>query len=260
VALLYANILGEGPEELLILHGFLGMGDNWKTHARQWATMGYRVHLIDQRNHGRSFWDSTFDYPTLAEDLATYVEHHKISNAWLLGHSMGGKTAMYFSCLYPQKVKGLMVADIGVKNYPPHHQAILAGLEALDRTLLTSRTEADLILQSYVEQAGIRQFLLKNLYRKTPDTLALRVNVEVLKTAAAAIGEALPASFAYAGPVLFLKGALSNYILPDDHGQILAHFPQSSFETIANSGHWLHAENPTEFMQVVNQWMTSTGA
>ncbi len=105
MALLYANILGEGPEELLILHGFLGMGDNWKTHARQWATMGFRVHLIDQRNHGRSFWDSTLDYPILAEDLATYVEHHKISNAWLLGHSMGGKNGHVLQLSIPPKTK-----------------------------------------------------------------------------------------------------------------------------------------------------------
>ena len=95
--LLHSLILGSGERHLIVLHGFLGMGDNWKTHAKRWEAQGWCVHLIDQRNHGRSFWSTEFNYPILAEDLKTYLDHHQIQKCTLLGHSMGGKTAMFFA-------------------------------------------------------------------------------------------------------------------------------------------------------------------
>jgi esterase len=253
--ILHANIVGDGRKDLIILHGFLGMGDNWKTHARQWQIMGYRVHLIDQRNHGRSFWNSTFNYSVLAADLDHYINYHQITETLILGHSMGGKTAMHYACQNPHKVKGLIVADIGVKKYPPHHQEILEGLALLHSRTLTSRSQADQILQEKVSHNSIRQFLLKNLYRKTPETLALRLNIDVLKNASEAVGAPLPDTFIYEGPCLVLNGGLSNYILPEDQQGIRQHFPQATFKTIPNAGHWLHAENPKSFLDEVHSWM-----
>ena len=130
--LLHSNIIGEGEKNLLILHGFLGMGDNWKTHAKNLAVKGYRVHLIDQRNHGRSFWSVDFSYQLMVEDLKTYMDHHKITSAILLGHSMGGKTAMNFALKYSQFVDQLIIVDISPRYYAPHHQNILKGLASLD--------------------------------------------------------------------------------------------------------------------------------
>ena len=121
---IHALVLGEGSRNLIILHGFLGMGDNWKTHAKQWVAQGWRVHLIDQRNHGRSFWSSSFNYALLAEDIHQYFSDNALESATLLGHSMGGKVAMLFACLYPEKVNQLIVADIAPKTYPSHHQTI----------------------------------------------------------------------------------------------------------------------------------------
>ena len=119
MSILYSNIIGEEGKDLVILHGFLGMGDNWKTHAKQWALLGYRVHLIDQRNHGRSFWSSDFNYATLAQDVVAYCIEHQLDKIWVLGHSMGGKTLMHLACEFPQYIHAFVVADIAPKTYNP---------------------------------------------------------------------------------------------------------------------------------------------
>ncbi|MEL6484882.1 MAG: alpha/beta fold hydrolase, partial [Bacteroidota bacterium] len=161
--LLHSKILGQG-KPLLILHGFLGMSDNWKTLGGKFSEKGFQVHLIDQRNHGKSFHSDDFDYGFLAEDLKHYIEHHELKDIVLLGHSMGGKTAMQFSCSFPALVGKLIVADIAPKFYPPHHQYIVDALSALDLGQIASRTEADKALSTHIPEFGIRQFLLKNLF------------------------------------------------------------------------------------------------
>ena len=147
--ILHSQIIGEGTP-FIILHGFLGMSDNWKTLGRKFAERGYEMHLVDQRNHGRSFHDDAFSYEIMAEDLKTYCEHHEISEMVLLGHSMGGKTAMRFAASYPEMVTQLLVADIGPKKYPQHHQDILKALALLDFSKITSRNEADQVLEGYI--------------------------------------------------------------------------------------------------------------
>ena len=189
--LLHSNIIGEG-EPFVILHGFLGMGDNWKTLAKQFSEEGYEVHLVDQRNHGRSFHDVDFDYDILAEDLKKYCDYHELENIILLGHSMGGKTAMLFSVKYSQIVNKLIVADISPRFYPVHHDSILEGLASLDFNVIQSRKEADEQLSKYVSEFGIRQFLLKNLYWINKGHLSLRINLKVLSDNVSEVGEALP--------------------------------------------------------------------
>ncbi len=251
---LHSLIIGEGEKDLLILHGFLGMGDNWKTHAKHWATQGWRVHLIDQRNHGRSFWSEDFNYDFMAEDLLHYFDAHKLAKVTLLGHSMGGKVAMQFACAYPEKVTQLIVADIAPKAYPPHHQQILNGLAALDFSQISSRKEADQTLSNYVKEAGTRQFLLKNIYRVTPTQLGLRINIAVLKNASDQIGTSLSQEMQYPGKTLFLKGEHSGYIETGDELLLRHHFPQNTLVTIEKAGHWLHAENPIAFGQAIANW------
>lgn len=251
---LHSLIIGEGEKDLLILHGFLGMGDNWKTHAKHWATKGWRVHLIDQRNHGRSFWSDDFNYDFMAEDLLKYFDAHKIAEATLLGHSMGGKVAMQFACTNPEKVTQLIVADIAPKAYPPHHQQILNGLAALNFSQITSRKEADQTLSNFIKEAGIRQFLLKNIYRVTPTQLGLRINIAVLKNASDQIGTSLSQEMQYPGKTLFLKGEHSGYIEAEDELLLQHHFPQNTLVTIEKAGHWLHAENPMAFGQAIANW------
>ncbi len=248
--ILYSNRIGAGAP-FVILHGFLGMGDNWKTHAKHIAELGYEVHLVDQRNHGRSFHDSDFSYEVLAEDLKRYCEAKQLESIVLLGHSMGGKTAMLFATLYPELLDKVLIADISPRFYPVHHDAILEGLTALDFNEITSRGAADKALEAYVSDAGTRQFLLKNLYWVDKGKLGLRINLEVLQNEVAEVGEALPSYARFEKETLFLRGDRSEYISVEDEGLIKNHFPLAQIITIANAGHWLHAENPKDFFQAV---------
>ncbi len=247
---LHSNILGEG-RPFVILHGFLGMSDNWKTLGKQFAEDNFEVHLIDQRNHGRSFHDSEINYEVLAEDLKQYCDEYELENIILLGHSMGGKAAMLFATQYPELVSKLIVADISPRFYPIHHDAILNGLSALDFNELKSRGEADKVLSKYVSDFGTRQFLLKNLYWIEKGKLALRLNLEALKENVAEVGEALPIHSKFEKDTLFLRGDKSEYIALQDEALIKAHFPEAKIETIKNAGHWLHAENPKDFYEAV---------
>jgi esterase len=243
--LLHATISGSG-EPLIVLHGFLGMGDNWKSLALKFS-QDYEVHLVDQRNHGRSFHDEEFSYEHMVEDLLRYLQHKGLGIVNILGHSMGGKTAMLFAVEYPELVNKLIVADIAPKFYPPHHQYILEALNAVDFEKVSSRNDIEEIYKQYIPEFGIRQFLLKNVYRNDKGRFTYRFNLEVLSEQIDEIGVALPPRAVYEGPTLFLKGANSGYISVDDEGLIHAHFPNSRITNISNSGHWLHAENPTDF-------------
>ena len=246
--LLHSNILGEG-QPLLILHGFLGMSDNWKTLGTQYSENGFEVHLIDQRNHGKSFHSNEFNYDVLSDDVVRYMEHHNITSAYVLGHSMGGKTAMQLATSHPDRVKKLIVADIAPKFYPPHHDFIFNGLSHLDFDNIADRREADDELSKHIKEKGIRQFLLKNLYWVEKDRLGFRFNFEVLKDRMEEIGENISGSAVYDGPALFLRGDRSEYIQPNDFAEIKRHFPKATIETIDKAGHWLHAENPRQFYE-----------
>jgi pimeloyl-ACP methyl ester carboxylesterase len=253
MAILHSLILGEG-EPLLILHGFFGMGDNWKTLANRFAE-NYEVHLIDQRNHGRSFHSDDFSYDLMAEDLLAYCKHHELTKVSLLGHSMGGKTAMLFAVKNREFVTKLIVADIAPKYYPPHHQFILEALHAVDFSKMESRNDIDDVFKKYIPESGIRLFLLKNVYRKSKENYAFRFNLDSLTENIEEVGTELPSMTIFEGDTLFLRGENSNYIKKEDEALIHAHFPNSEIITVAKAGHWLHAENPNEFYNYVVQFL-----
>ena len=246
--ILHAKILGEGPP-LIILHGFLGMLDNWKTLGTRYAASGLNVHLVDQRNHGSSFWSDEFHYDAMAADLNAYMQYHGLDRAMVMGHSMGGKTAMQFACTHAEKVERLIIADIGPGFYPPHHDALLAALASLPLDSLASRSDADTELSRQITDSGVRQFLLKNLYWKEKGKLAFRCNLEVLQTHSAEVGEALNSTASFPGPALFIRGGNSEYVKESDERLIRTHFPAAVFKTIPGSGHWLHADQPEEFLR-----------
>lgn len=245
---LHTNILGKGFP-LIILHGFLGMSDNWKTLGKQYAQKEFEVHLIDQRNHGKSFWSPNFNYDLLAEDLAQYTTMHGLTAVYLMGHSMGGKTAMQFACKFPHLVKKLLVADIAPKYYPPHHQDIINALTALPLESIKSRSEADAILAQRILDPGTRQFLLKNLYWIEKGQLGFRCNLQVLKDKMEEIGENIGSTDSFEGPTLFLRGDRSEYVTTADTAGIKRHFPAAKISSIEQAGHWLHAENPKQFFE-----------
>jgi len=249
---LHSKILGEG-KPFIILHGFLGMGDNWKTLGRQFSQNGFQVHLVDQRNHGKSFHDNVFSYEDMVADLHSYALHNDIENFVLLGHSMGGKTAMLYACDYPEMIDKLIVADIAPKFYPQHHHLILESLQRLSATpeALSSRKNADGFLEQYIKETGVRLFLLKNLFWEEPGRLGLRVNLEVLIDNIAEIGQPLDVSKSFQGDTLFLRGEHSNYVLAEDEEGIYNAFAKAQIKEISKAGHWLHAENPSEFFREV---------
>lgn len=247
---LHSNIIGEG-KPLLILHGFLGMNDNWKTLGNEFAEAGFQVHLIDQRNHGRSPHSDTFNYLELAKDVKEYMDDHGLRNVILMGHSMGGKTAMTAAALFPHLVEKLVVVDIAPKYYAPHHQQILEGLTAIDEAHLTSRGDAEDLLAKYIREKGVRMFLLKNLFWKTKDRLGLRLNLKALKHNIEELGQELPANYTFNKPTLFIKGEKSNYITSEDEALIGRHFSEAKIKSIPGAGHWVHAENKEAFFEAV---------
>lgn len=246
--MLHSKIEGSG-QPLVILHGFLGMSDNWKTLGVQFAAEGFEVYLLDLRNHGRSFHSDDFSYELMVQDVCDYCNANNLTNIDIIGHSMGGKVAMLLATTYPDLIHKLIVADIGPKYYVPHHQDILAGLNAVDFTQKPSRNEVDALLASHIPDFGTRQFLLKSLYWQEPGQLAFRFNLSVFNQKIDQIGKPLPENAIFLESTLFIRGGNSNYILDQDMVAIQHHFPKATLKSIPNVGHWLHAENPVQFYQ-----------
>ena len=251
--LLHSRIQGSG-HPFFILHGFFGMGDNWKSLANAFSSH-YEVHLIDQRNHGRSFHSEDFSYEHMVEDLVHYMDHYDIPTAIMLGHSMGGKTVMLMAVEYPERVDRMIVADIAPRFYPPHHQFILDALNEVDFSSVTSRTEIDDIFKKHIPEYSIRQFLLKNVYRKERGQLAYRFNLESLEENIHEVGVELPPQSVSDVPALFMRGVNSGYVTEQDKTLIRNHFPESTVVDIEGAGHWLHAENPEDFYKNVVQFL-----
>ena len=244
--ILHSKIIGSG-KPLLILHGYFGMGDNWKSHANKFAEDGFEVHLIDQRNHGRSFHSDDFNYELLVEDLHNYINHHNLDKISLLGHSMGGKTVMLFSTEYPELIDKLIVADISPREYPPHHHEIINALNSIDFSVHNTRKLIDAKLAERIPEVGIRQFLLKNTYWREKGVMDFRFNLTSLTDNNIEVGQPLPSFTVFEGETLFLRGEKSGYIGVDDEPLIRTHFLNSEIKTVPNAGHWLHAENPKDF-------------
>lgn len=251
---LYFRELGEG-KPLIILHGLFGSSDNWLTLGRRFAE-DYKVYIIDQRNHGQSFHADDFSYEAMAADLKQFIDSKNIENPHVLGHSMGGKTAMTFATTYPELVDKLIVADIGPQSYPVHHASILKGLFSIDLQSIKSRKEADEQMATYIPEMGIRQFLLKNLTR-SGGAFTWKINLSVIAREIEQIGKGLNQNTSYTKSALFIRGEKSDYIKDSDFNLIHSIFTNCSLETIMGAGHWLHAEKPNEFFDIALNYLKS---
>lgn len=240
------KVFGQG-EPIIILHGLFGMLDNWQTLARQLAEH-YTVFIVDQRNHGRSPHVDTHDYESMAEDLRAFMESQFVLKAHIIGHSMGGKTAMQFATHYPDMVDHLVVVDIAPKKYSAGHQEIFAALLALDLAKAESRKDVGVQLQAKIPEAGIRQFLMKNIIREADNGFRLRMNLPVIHRDYQKILDPLEMEEPFEGPSLFVRGGRSNYVAETDLEMIQEYFPEAQLESIEGAGHWVHAEAPKEFL------------
>lgn len=247
---LHFRELGTGSP-LIILHGLFGFLDNWQTLAK-YLSKQYKIYLVDLRNHGRSPHSPEFNHSVMAQDLFQFIQDHHIHNPAIMGHSLGGKVAMHFALKHPELLSRLIIVDIAPKSYPVHHQEIINALKAINPATIKSRSEVDDILAQYIPEEDVRLFLAKNLYRQEDNSFAWRMNIPAIEEHIAEVGNETISETPFLKPTLFIKGSRSGYIKPEkDTALIEKLFPAARIETIENAGHWVHAEAPEQFYNLV---------
>jgi len=254
--LFYKTYGNEGPP-LLVLHGLLGDHSNWHTLNRTVFQNVAQVYALDQRNHGRSPQVDRIDYPSMADDIRSFMKKRKLETATLLGHSMGGKTAMQFALANPERVDRLIVVDMAPRAYAPHHTPLLEALAQIDLSAYDDRDEVDAVLAEEVPSRPIRQFLLKNL-KHNGDQYEWVINLEAIRGHYDDIVAAIEGETAYEGPALFVRGADSDYVRDEDVHDIRTLFPNAKLETIDGAGHWVHADQPEALADVVTYFLSTS--
>jgi pimeloyl-ACP methyl ester carboxylesterase len=247
--LLNIKVIGEG-QPLIILHGLFGSLDNWITLGKRFA-QDFKVILVDQRNHGKSFHDDLFNYSEMADDLNNLIDSLELEKPILLGHSMGGKTAMQYAAFHSVNIDKLIIADIGPKFYPVHHAVIIDALKAVNVSSIQKREDVDIELTGLIPERGIRTFLMKNLKRDEGGQFGWKMNLNGISDSIEEVGKPLDYYLPIETPTLFIRGSESQYIKDEDFEDIVEIFPEAKFSTIDGSGHWLHADNPKIFYELV---------
>ena len=246
--ILHSKIIGSGNSHIIILHGLLGMGDNWKSVANKLSDdKNFCIHLIDQRNHGKSFHSDKINYNLMVDDLHNYLKHHSIDNCFLVGHSMGGKTAINFSMLHTEYLNKLIIVDIAPKKYEPKFNYLFLALKSLNLGIYSSRKEIEIELTKTVAEKSLIFFLLKNIGRDSNNKFFFKANINVLHQNLVVLMERLIIVEKIVIDTFFIKGEKSSYIYEKDIIIIKDKFPDSEIISIPKSGHWVHAENPEYF-------------
>jgi pimeloyl-ACP methyl ester carboxylesterase len=248
---IYAN--PHSSEYLFILHGLFGMLDNWHNMARK-LSAHFNVVTVDQRNHGQSPHSDAMSFELMAQDLADLMDHIGVEKATILGHSMGGKTAMKFADLHPDKIEKLIVVDIAPKKYKPGHTAYFNAFNTIDFSKCETRKEADSALATIESNIGIRQFLLKNL-DKADVGYHLKFNLKPIEAFYPKMIDVMEFQWIISVPTLFIYGEKSGYITENDMLTIEETFTNSEFINIKNAGHWVHAEQPKAFEKAVLEFL-----
>jgi pimeloyl-ACP methyl ester carboxylesterase len=252
---LFCRQFGSGPP-MVILHGLFGISDNWVSIAR---TLGeqYTVYVPDLRNHGQSPHSPAFDFSVLEGDLLELTEEYSLENPVLMGHSLGGKTAMYYTLHHPQSIKKLIIVDISLRKAPVNaeHQELIDAMLGVDFTNVSARSDVGRQLESKVRSQRLRQFLMKNIYWRDDKTLDWRLNLYAINENLLNIFEGVDVQGRYTGPVLFIRGGLSDYIPDKDLEELKNKFPGALVKTIPGAGHWVHADAPGEFLKEVRAFL-----
>lgn len=240
---------GQG-EPVIILHGLLGMLDNWHSFAKKLAE-DYWVITVDQRNHGKSEKSESFDYNLLSEDLYAFLDKMHIPRCHLIGHSMGGKTVMQFAHDYPAMVDKAVIVDIAPKDYSGGHEKIFEALLSIDLNEVDGRQEVQEALMEKLSDLSVVLFLMKNLSRNSDGTYRWKANIKALYDNYQKIIKNVALQHTVDLPCLFVKGEKSKYILPEEQNTILEWFPEAEIETVKGAGHWVHADDPDKLMELV---------
>jgi pimeloyl-ACP methyl ester carboxylesterase len=246
---LHFKTSGQG-RAVILLHGLFGSADNWHFVAQRLAER-FHVFAVDQRNHGQSPHDDEMDYPLMAADVENFFIAQKIASAFVIGHSMGGKTAMQFALQFPNRVEKLVVADMAPRAYPPAHAPIFAALLALDLSAFQTRQQLENALAPEIPDLALRRFLLKNLGRNDNGAFYWKMNLSGLAKNYPQLCAAVNAEIPFTKPTLFLRGGKSKYISAADEPEIFRLFPAAKIQTIAGANHWVHADAPEEFLKSV---------
>ena len=260
---LHYRVLGTG-KPLIILHGLFGSADNWNSLAKSFSEL-YKVFVVDQRNHGLSNHAKEFNYKIMSNDLLELIEENKLENVSIIGHSMGGKVLMQFAAEHSNMIDKMIVVDISPRYYKPHHQTVLKALHSVNFDEVSTRREAENILNPILNNIPTTQFLLKNIYwidalenGEPTKKLAWRFNLKDITNSIENVGQESPlpnTSDANKLNALFIRGENSDYITDDDKRLIRTYYPNAIIKTIENAGHWVQAEQPTEFFNVVTNFL-----
>lgn len=251
---LHFQQLGSSEEHLALIHGLFGSLENLNMVAKPLSER-FKVTSLDVRNHGQSFHENEMDYDYLAQDVIDTLDYLGIKKAHVLGHSMGGKIAMQLATHFPERVNKLIIADISPVAYPSHHQQIIAGLQSIDLDNIAKRSDADKQLANFVDNIGVRQFLLRNL-SFSGDTPVFKCNVDYIANCYPQVMKGLDGDISFSGETLFIKGGNSDYITREHQPVIAKYFPQSKAKIIQGAGHWLHAEKTVAFNKIVNDFLS----
>jgi esterase len=250
--MLFSRVLGDGNQSVVILHGIFGTGDNWQSLAK-YLSQKFSVHILDVRNHGKSFHNQQMNYPIMAEDVIFYLDQKGIKNCSIIGHSMGGKIAMQAILDHPNHFNKAIVIDIAPKKYTPQHNEVLLALNSLDLASLKKRSDIHKILNAFIKNEAVIQWIMKSIY-SDDGSYKFRFNLSSISANYPILSDSIIPSKNQSCllPTLFIKGENSDYIeIPNDLISIESHFPNYTLSVIQNAAHWVHVDNPIDLYSTI---------
>ncbi len=248
--ILHSKIIGAHQKHILILHGIFGMGDNWNAIGKQLSNY-FTVHILDVRNHGKSFHSSEMNYPAMAIDVISYLKSHSIKETAIIGHSMGGKITMQALVDFPEYFNKAVIIDISPKEYLPQHNEVINSLRTLNLSSISKRSEIDDHLKKTIKELGVRMWLMKSIYAEE-GLYKFRFNIGAILNNYDLLSDSIELEKNKTTYVdtLFIKGDQSDYIkTPEDLQIIQAIFTHYKLIEIKNAGHWTHVDNPVDLYQ-----------
>ncbi len=243
-------------QDLIILHGVFGLSDNWVSIGKKIAEK-FSVHILDQRNHGRSPHSPVFNYYSMVDDLLEFIDEHNIVNPVIIGHSMGGKVAMRFALENPDIVDKLIVIDISTRkyNHHDHHGKLIKAMKSVDFSQVNNRIKIEEQLAEHISSKPIRLFLMKNIDRLDKNKFGWKINLDAICENIDELFEGINTGEQFHKPSLFVRGGKSPYITDEDYDGIYRHFPAAQIQTIENATHWVHADTPDELCRMLSVFL-----